>query len=734
MVTVATTEARAGAQSVVTVHISGLDVPDVERTGLLSLLSADELARAERLRFRRDRDRFIVARARLRAILGAELSLPPESIRFRYEADGKPALDATSAAEGGACDLAFNLSHTADVVMVAVGRGCRIGADIEQVLDDFDIRSLAPYCLAASEIAALEALPAHERRRAFFQCWVRKEAYLKGCGTGVAGSLDDIAIEPRAGTDGLSRVRDPGRGATWQVHDLPAPLGFTAALALDAPRSVVVRAWITDIELEGFLMRTSEGSQQRPSPAVHQEGADGAVYNERGVIAERYSELQGLPVLDAARAQYPLPPASPASTIRAVFQSCEIALLNLADLMRRAATDVEAGETNLAMVKLSWARGFHRLLVRLSLMPQQLASAAAATTTGRLRIDDSPGFAEYVDALSAFDRAMLCEIDAGRLPVDETLSAASLDRPLFALIHATRVANHESTIWEDNLADVPMGCDEPSYARFVSAAGMRDAVYDRILSGDTYFTQFRGLHQIPETLGEEANDHLEQTVRDIRAGRLGEASMHLRAVTVLTEGMLASLPPMADNLATADYHEIRENLGLTSGSHSVCLRFHMFSDLYEQLSAALTAPIDASESEPTAWLLDRLQADALTFRSLIFQWRDAHLHMPRNNLGGGATKSLTGSPDAVSAVKRMRQAARTRDPMMPLALSRGLRGPASANPPPRLRAYLDSAESLDTHLLVATGRVTQERFVAVQQRLGFFAGRCPFSAPPPRRA
>ena len=481
-------------------------------------------------------------------------------------------------------------------------------------------------------------------------------------------------------------------------------------------------------------MRTSEGNQQRPSPAAHLEDADGAVHNERGVIAERYSELQGLPVLDAARALYPLPPASAASTVRAVFQSCEIALLNLADLMRRAAADVAAGRTSLAMVKLSWARGFHRVLVRLSLMPQQLASPAAAAAAGRLHIADSPGFAEYVDALAAFDRAMLCEIDAGRLPIDEALSDASLDRPLFALIHAARVANHESTIWEDNLADVPMACDEPSYGRFVSAAGMRDAVYDRVLSGDTYFTQFRGLHQIPETLGEEANDHLEQAVRDIRAGHLGDASDHLRTVIVLTEGMLASMPPMADNLATADYHEIRENLGLTSGSHSVCLRFHMFSDLYDQLATALTTPAAAGEPGPTAWLLDRLKAEALTFRSVIFQWRDEHLHMPRNNLGGGSTKSLTGAPDAVTAVKRMRQAARNADPMLPLAGTRGLRGPASPSQAPPLRAYLDSAQSLDTHLLAATGRITQQRFIAVQERLGFFANKCPFSPPPPRRA
>jgi hypothetical protein len=481
----------------------------------------------------------------------------------------------------------------------------------------------------------------------------------------------------------------------------------------------------------------------------------GPVYNERGVIAEHYRDLQGLPVLDAARRAYRLPAASAAATVRAVFQAAEIALLNLADLMKRAAGDVSNGRPGGAAVKLSWARGFHRVLVRLSLMPQQLGVVPELAPDGwRLRIEDSPAFVEYLETLAAFDRATIACIEAGTLDVAAAIATSSLDDPLFTLIHAARVSNHESTIWEENLCDVPVGVPVPSYEEFVSASGMRAAVYDRVLSGDTYFTQFRGLHQIPETLGEEANDHTEQAIRDIRAGHLTQAVDHLRVVTVLVEGMLASLPPMADNLATSDYHEIRENLGLTSGSHSVCLRFHMFTDLYHQLADALQQRLaggvpgrghesivgalrrnDENSAEDTdAWLCHVLVSECLTFRSLIGQWRDEHLHMPRNNLGGGSTKSLTGSPDAVMAVKKMRRSARVSDPMIPFALSRGFTRPPAADAAPKLRGYLDSDESLDMHVLCTTGRVTQQRFVAVQERLGFFANRCPFVPPTPRRA
>lgn len=483
------------------------------------------------------------------------------------------------------------------------------------------------------------------------------------------------------------------------------------------------------------------------------------VYNERGVIAEQYRDLQGLPRLEAARAAYPLPSASHASTIRAVFQAVELALLNLADVIGRAAADVEQGCIGGAMVKVGWAHGFHRVLVRLSTMPQQLGLPERADAPGRLHLADSPALQQYLTLLERFDRGVCACIERGEILPEALIGGRSRDDVALSLLHMARVANHDSTIWEQNLASVPVDAVVQSYETFVVAAGMREAVYDRVLTGDTYFTQFRGLHQIPETLGEEVNDHLEGAIRQIRAGTPAAAISHLRCVNVLADGMLASLPPMADNLVTADYHEIRENLGLTSGSHSVCLRFHMFTDLYEQLwtslaqrladttpgagdgrdgggveIAALIRHVDETRLEDArAWQYHELFNECLAFRAFVQQWRELHLHMPRNNLGGGYTKSLTGSPDAVLAVKKMRRAARAADPMLPLARARGLVPETQDGARAPLGAYLDSAGSLDARVLQCTGEVTQRRFVSVQERLGFFANRCPFTPPPPRK-
>jgi tryptophan 2,3-dioxygenase len=477
---------------------------------------------------------------------------------------------------------------------------------------------------------------------------------------------------------------------------------------------------------------------------------DGHIYNSRGVIAENYYDLQGLGILRMARDEHPVEKASSRSSVRAIYQAVELALLNLADITARAAADLGEGTTGASLVKMYWARGFHRVLLRLSVLPHHLG-LPLADDNARLRICESPGFEEYRAALDRFDAALARRLDSGELQLDSVLAHRSLDDVDLALLHVARICNHESTIWEHNLSELRVPPPVRSYADFVVASRMREAVYDRVLTGDTYFTQFRGLHQIPETLGEEVNDRAEQAIRDVRAHALRSAFDHLRCANILTEGMLAAVAPMADNLATADYHEIRENLGLTSGSHSVCLRFHLFGDIYKQLweavesellrttggsgqgaEAAIRALDGRVDDDGDAWLLRRLLGECLTLRTFVHQWREQHLHMPRNNLGGGYTKSLTGSPDAILAVKKMRNAADASDVMRPLVRAKGLPESRAEETHPIAR-YLESPPSLDGRLLTATGRVTQGRFQDVQHRLGFFAQKCPFAPPPTRR-
>lgn len=438
--------------------------------------------------------------------------------------------------------------------------------------------------------------------------------------------------------------------------------------------------------------------------------------NARGVIAEHYYDLQSLGLVERARFERDFEHASDLSLLRTVLQACEIGLYNLADLLRRAAED-RAG----CATKLAWCRGFHRVLVGLTGLGSVFTAASGRHTGPAVRPGESPAFVEYLEALKGFDRSVRRRVATGEFDVHAALAGESLPGPAFAIMHLARIGNHEATIWERSLRATAVPDSSVAYAELVASATLREAVYEHRLTGDTYFTQFRALHQIPELLAAEMNDRLEAAILALREGRVAAALEELVWINALTRPAAACLPAMVDNLATSDYHEIRENLGLTSGSHSVGIRYHLFTDLYEQLCEAV-AGCGAAQDGPLA---DLVRAELSSFRGFVFGWRDAHLHLPRNNLGGNSTRSLTGSPDAVSVVRRMAEHARSKDPARAL-----LTWPAGDEG--ELGAYLSGGDSLDRLLLDATGDVTQSKFVDVQERLGFFSDACPFTKPPRR--
>ena len=98
-----------------------LDVPPETSADLYATLTSDEQNRSARLRFERDRRRFVVARGVLRELLGSYLGIPAGAVRFVYNAFGKPELSP----ELGR--LKFNLSHSADLALIAIAADAEIG-------------------------------------------------------------------------------------------------------------------------------------------------------------------------------------------------------------------------------------------------------------------------------------------------------------------------------------------------------------------------------------------------------------------------------------------------------------------------------------------------------------------------------------------------------------------------------------------------------------------------------
>ncbi|HEV2800642.1 MAG TPA: 4'-phosphopantetheinyl transferase superfamily protein [Pyrinomonadaceae bacterium] len=199
---------------------------------LHATLAPDETAKAARYRFQRHRDHYVAARGILRQLLGRYLDAPPERLRFTYSPYGKPALDPSTHGEP---DLCFNLSHSHELALYAFARGRELGIDIEHVRADLAGAEIAARFFSAREVSALRALPTEETRvRAFFNCWTRKEAYIKARGEGLSHPLDafDVSLAPGDPAALLGTRGDPQELTRWTLHGLDAGEDYAAALAV----------------------------------------------------------------------------------------------------------------------------------------------------------------------------------------------------------------------------------------------------------------------------------------------------------------------------------------------------------------------------------------------------------------------------------------------------------------------------------------------------------------------
>jgi 4'-phosphopantetheinyl transferase len=194
------------------------------------LLTSDEQQRAGNFYFERDRAHFIVARGILRKILGLYLRRSPDSLRFSYSPFGKPDLEEAVGFE----TPRFNLTHAGVVALYAVTRGRAVGIDVEHVRADIECEEIAGHFFSQGEVETLRALPPDLRTRAFFNCWTRKEAYIKARGEGLSLPLDEFEVSLSPGEPAaLLSASDPQEVARWSLRELTLAPEYVAALAVE---------------------------------------------------------------------------------------------------------------------------------------------------------------------------------------------------------------------------------------------------------------------------------------------------------------------------------------------------------------------------------------------------------------------------------------------------------------------------------------------------------------------
>lgn len=193
-------------------------------------LSDDEVERAGRFRFPRDRDHFIAAHSSLRGILARYLKIEPEELQFSYGPNQKPEL----AEEHSFSNLRFNLSHAGDLGLLGVAQGREVGVDIEWIRPEVAEEAIARRFFSQREVEDLLKLPEDLQREAFFTGWTRKEAYIKARGEGLSMLLEqfDVTLAPGSQALLLSTRPDPEEAGLWSLHHLSPGPGYVGALAV----------------------------------------------------------------------------------------------------------------------------------------------------------------------------------------------------------------------------------------------------------------------------------------------------------------------------------------------------------------------------------------------------------------------------------------------------------------------------------------------------------------------
>ena len=212
----------------------------------LELLSAEERAGLARLPRLADRRRRGVGRGFTREILAHYGGVPARALPLTTAANGAVALGGAGAGAGddGAEALRFNLTYATGWIVLAVTRGGRIGVDCERCWPE-DVEPLVRQNFSAAEIAAWESFPAHQRGRAFYDGWTRKEAYLKALGVGLGRSPASftVSLNPEPPVEWLIDPFAVEPTARWRLWTEQVDPGHSLAVVVEGAGAAGLRRW-----------------------------------------------------------------------------------------------------------------------------------------------------------------------------------------------------------------------------------------------------------------------------------------------------------------------------------------------------------------------------------------------------------------------------------------------------------------------------------------------------------
>jgi 4'-phosphopantetheinyl transferase len=153
-------------------------------------LSSEEISVADRFVRRSDRNRYIFAHGMLRDVLASYVGFDAKQLLLQTNKFGKPYI---ANPEFGK-KIHFNLSHSLNIILIAVSIHSPVGIDVEFMRDMKDARQIAMRNFSRTEKDYLTSLSPDEFMNMFYQYWTLKESFIKAIGKGLSFPLDKFSV------------------------------------------------------------------------------------------------------------------------------------------------------------------------------------------------------------------------------------------------------------------------------------------------------------------------------------------------------------------------------------------------------------------------------------------------------------------------------------------------------------------------------------------------------------
>lgn len=190
-----------------------------------SILSDDEIIRAQKFVVSDAKESFVITRAILRVLIAKYLEIAPGDVYFEQNNYGKPYVNGVP--------LNFNVSHSRDISLLIFSRTQAVGVDIEFINHHLSFDNLAKRFFTDKENNYLSGLPMAERMKAFFDIWSCKEALIKVKGESLFKIISKFSIDLFSNNSCTNNVKHDFHDKNLYLQLIDLDENYVGAVAIE---------------------------------------------------------------------------------------------------------------------------------------------------------------------------------------------------------------------------------------------------------------------------------------------------------------------------------------------------------------------------------------------------------------------------------------------------------------------------------------------------------------------